>query len=343
LEKGLLIELLKILRSVRILSPTGYVLSRNKHQAVRESKYADDRFIGDSGLSLTDSLAQQLYHKHYCQPAPVLTAKPGSLEYGRSFILKLSDANTGGGTWDDGWVIRNIEKDNHVAISKDNLTIWVSHNQFSSRERSIKVGNKGYVRVGKEILGLYPGFYMALSDHRMNYRSKKHLVRIYWHIRAEGAVVLMNKLTSELNGEDVPFRFKILSRPSYFGRADAATLYVPKNYYKNSLALLANTHEKVKAFLDKSVPLFTKRLAYGIGLAEDPRDGESFGLNRCRLVAEALFRCYQKGIRSDQERLEEIARRFDEVGLNLDVPYLNPGSENSYALLNGESRHFGKK
>jgi hypothetical protein len=128
-----------------------------------------------------------------------------------------------------------------------------------------------------------------------------------------------------------------------FGRADAATLYISRGYYKKSLALLVDAHEEVKFFLDESVPLFSKRLANGIGLAEDPPNGESFGLNRCRLVAEALFRCYQKHHNSDQEKLAEIVHRFNEVGLNMNVPYLNPGSKDAYDLIDKEARHFAKK
>jgi hypothetical protein len=42
-------------------------------------------------------------------------------------------------------------------------------------------------------------------------------------------------------------------------------------------------------------PVFTKFLAPGLGLAEDPGQGDSFGQHRCRLLADAMILAYEQG------------------------------------------------
>ena len=68
----------------------------------------------------------------------------------------------------------------------------------------------------------------------------------------------------------------------------------------------------------------------GSGLAEDPGLRESFGQNRCRLVADAVIRAYEQGKKSLDERLQVVADRFAEANINLTEPFLSPGSKDDY-------------
>jgi len=74
------------------------------------------------------------------------------------------------------------------------------------------------------------------------------------------------------------------------------------------------------------VPLFTRRLRAGIGVAEDPGNGESFGMHRCRLAADAIVAAWWQGRADPEARFEAVEARFRLYGLTLDRPYLAPGS-----------------
>ena len=50
---------------------------------------------------------------------------------------------------------------------------------------------------------------------------------------SDGAIPLMNNLTTKLNKEKIPFQFKILNNANYFNRADAGVLYMNKKILKN--------------------------------------------------------------------------------------------------------------
>jgi hypothetical protein len=79
-----------------------------------------------------------------------------------------------------------------------------------------------------------------------------------------------------------------------------------------------------------TVPLFSKYLLPGLGFAEDPGNGESFGMNRCRLLAEAVCRAHASGEPSALARMAAVREVFGENGLALAAPYLNPGSRDDY-------------
>ena len=78
-----------------------------------------------------------------------------------------------------------------------------------------------------ELLGMSPGFYMALSNAEFPSKGSRGLVRFYWHVNADGAVQLMRLATTALNEAGLPFRLKALSEPSGYTRCDAAVLSRP--------------------------------------------------------------------------------------------------------------------
>ena len=72
--------------------------------------------------------------------------------------------------------------------------------------------------------------------------------------------------------------------------------------------------------------MFTKALQAGIGMAEEPGSGESFGMHRCRLVAEGIIDAWTTGSQTTEARLEAVEKRFAAGGFQLARPYLNGGS-----------------
>ena len=74
----------------------------------------------------------------------------------------------------------------------------------------------------------------------------------------------------------------------------------------------------------------TAALGPGVGLAEGPVEGDSFGKLRCGLIGEA-FRSVSATERDDAEAIEgAIGRAFESRGLDRDRPYLEPGARRDY-------------
>jgi hypothetical protein len=79
-------------------------------------------------------------------------------------------------------------------------------------------------------------------------------------------------------------------------------------------------------FLEPATPALTRRLAPGLAFAEDPGPDESYGAQRCRLLAEAAVTAHEHGILDPDGRLGVVRERFADVGASLDRPHLERGS-----------------
>jgi HopA1 effector protein family len=187
----------------------------------------------------------------------------------------------------------------------------------------------------KESRTLQPGFYFAFGEALTDQEDEFSVVRLYWNVRTSGAPELTGNLTRTLNRFAVPFRFKCLSMAALYGRSDAAVLYLAKRHYRIAAQLLAPIYPAVRPLLGAATPLFSKRLADGLALAENPKSGESFGMHRCRLVAEAICKAHARGVETAHGRLDEIAAHFAAAGLSLDRPFLNAGSVDRYEFAQG--------
>ncbi|HEX4611434.1 MAG TPA: T3SS effector HopA1 family protein, partial [Urbifossiella sp.] len=114
-----------------------------------------------------------------------------------------------------------------------------------------------------------------------------------------------------------------------YGRADAGVLYLERRHTDRLGTALADVHRTVAADLRPEVPLFTRALAPGLGVAEDPGGALSFGQHRCRLAARAAWAAFSRG---DADPAAVCAELLRAAGLDPDRPHLEPGSRDDYAL-----------
>lgn len=282
------------------------------------------------------NLKLRLYSSFYCRGLPV-PIEPGQARPPASitpFVEQLSAANVGQGYWKRSSDIRLLEG-NGAMVRLEGLDLFIPESALLSREAfgELEAGQSLQVKLPKEFLGMSPGFYMALSDRELTHESTDSLVRIYWHLLPEGAVPLMAGITTQLNRANLPFNFKVLNEPTQFKRCDAAVLYFRQQDYDAIAECLEQVYPSVAHALRARIPAFTKEIAGGVGLAEDPGDGESFGLHRCSILAHGLILAYEQGVKSLAHKLKVIEDRFQAEGITLEAPYLKGASKNLYSCL----------
>ncbi|GAC1349480.1 MAG: hypothetical protein NVSMB27_23020 [Ktedonobacteraceae bacterium] len=279
------------------------------------------------------NLQSQLYTDFYSPGLAMPTARETAVRpvTGMTpFVEALSAANVGNGYWEDGWEVRGVE-DGKVIVRREGLELWVRRQDCRvTQSDQIAPGMQLSLRFPKELSSISPGFYMALSDRALTGEDSRCVVRFYWNLSSEGAVRFMQTVTTMLNGADLPFKLKILNDPHQFTRCDAAVLYTRGSDYNAVSEMLATIYSVVASSLRQRTPAFTKQLAAGLGLAEDPGQAESFGEHRCRMLADGMIRAYEQGKKSLDERLQVVEDCFAEAGIRLDNPFLNPGSSDCY-------------
>lgn len=303
---------------------------------------ASNRFVvagemidAQAGVS---ALGRLIYARIYGAPSPSIGGRTSSMSprAGEALVRALSLANGGRGTWDVGFVVSAIDGE-LIVVERDGVKLWVTPEELRARGQP-RPGEPCRVRVGKELRALFPGFYTAIGDGdpRDETFASERAVRLYWHVTSEGAVPLMRELTAALNGAQIPFRFKILSDPGLYVRRDAGVLQWPKRCYHRALPLVARVHAAVRGWMRPEAPPFTKPLAHGLGFAEPPGTGESFGEHRSRVLAEGVLRAVERGAVSPEARCATVAEVLEERGVDPERPYLAIGSSDVGSSLGAE-------
>jgi HopA1 effector protein family len=258
------------------------------------------------------------------------------------FFDRLHDSNRGEGYFDPGWRIQNWVGEHTLSVKKGEISLHINPHLHLHPESLA-----GLQQVGEFIPDRYtvpvlmpknrimPGFYIAIGNEGIVSKADGVIVtRVYFHLTPDGSVAVMRELTEGLNRESLPFSFKVLYDRQEYGRYDSGVLYFAKDDYPAIKPLLEGIYDQTEEHFRPEVPLFTKKLAPGMGLAEEQIEslpgGESFGLNRALLIARGLVSAWEEGDESPQGRLDRIVAEFNARGISLATPYLNPGEEDIY-------------
>lgn len=277
-------------------------------------------------------LQSHLYNDFYIRGgvSDSVWSDPGSETDAVSFVETLSAANKGSGCHESGWEIQTVGKD-HLVVRRGNLALWVRPEDYTApTDRALEPGSYVLLHVPKELRGVSPGYYMALSNQEDVYDEEQALVRLYWNLSAKGAAVFIHEATRALNDAGLFFRLKTLNDPRSYNRCDAAVIYFRKLQHAAVMEKMGWVYPKVAAYLKPKTPMFTKAIAPGVGLAEDPGGNESFGQHRCGILADGMIRAYERGAESIGERLDIVTECYVSSGIQLNEPYLNPNSTDVY-------------
>ncbi|HEY9800741.1 MAG TPA: T3SS effector HopA1 family protein [Leptolyngbyaceae cyanobacterium] len=251
-----------------------------------------------------------------------------------AFYNRLHESNTTEGYFSSGWQVIKQETDGALAVQQGGLTLHINPEKHLQPDvPTPSIGDVVAIKMPKNLV--QNGFYMAVGNAGP-YKSED-IVRVYFNLTPAGAVAIMGSLTTQLNHILIPFKFKALYNPKDYGRYDSAVLYFNKNNYQAVHSVLKKVYIEHQSDFKAEVPLFTKELASGLAIAEEPKhkfaQKESFGTNRCQIIAKGLLEAWRKGDNSPSVRLAEIVQQFSLLKIELQRPYLNANSEDIYTVL----------
>ncbi|AFZ36755.1 hypothetical protein Sta7437_3248 [Stanieria cyanosphaera PCC 7437] len=284
---------------------------------------------------------QTLLHELYYRQSQVETLQPEKLEnqpikWTKSkFYQQLHAHNFGQGYFDPGWLVIDEEQNELLPVRKNDLTLHISPvRHLQPQDRQAKVGDLVAVKMPANLVE--PEFYIAVGDGGAinEQNSDRFIVNIYFHLTAQGAVPMMSSITKKLNQLKIPFNFKVLYDSDDYPREDAAILSIERQQYEIVRSILKDIYSANCAYFQPEIPLFTKLLAPGLSLAEEPTAKtsamENFGLHRFKPIAKGLITAWQQGDNLPQQKIELILEYFSEQQIDLKYPYLNANSEDVY-------------
>ena len=266
--------------------------------------------------------AQRIEDRRPAAQAAAFTPDP-------SFVVSLSANNRTQSRWEGGWSVYAVGPSGQVSLQKGDRQRFAMPGEFLSHGvpgMAPATGTVVSVFVPNESAAAQTGFFFVYGETLSDVWDEHNLLRFYFHVTPEVAPELLAYLTGALNRRLAPFKMKTLSEPGLYPRTDAMVLYLAKRYYDVAVRIVREMPYEIGRRLGSSTPLFTLPVQPGVGCAEDPNTGESFGMNRCRLTAEGIVDAWRKGKNATDDRLKAIAGRFSQEGFDLDRPHLNPGS-----------------
>lgn len=273
-------------------------------------------------------LAMTLYYDSYCAGLDGNTIPSEALSADIAFVEELSAANQTQHDWERGWQIVSGQAGGTIHVTKGGRFRTATRDEYegASDGRSAGADHLVSLKVVREQRDWLPMFYFAHSQTLPNQCEDRSNLRFYFHCSARSAIDVMRAVTSSLNRHGVPFRIKCLNHRQLYTRSDALVLYVEKRFAEFVARCLASLSQSGAFELSDKTPLFSKPLVCGIGFAEDPGDGQSFGQSRCRLLAEGLLDAHEAGCLHGPAVMPMIAASFRRVDLDLKTPHLNSGS-----------------
>jgi len=249
-------------------------------------------------------------------------------------LADLRSANAARARWQQGWQIRTVHESGWITAERDSLERTFAPGEYVTKEgpgMPLRVGGPAEVYFAVESVHMQPGFYFSFGETVGDEADNFSLLRFYWHLEPGGAPPLLNSVSTLLNRFQVPYRFKCLTNTAAYGRADSAVVYIPRRWYQMAARLLRDSRRSIAKHLRSDVPLFAKPLADGLGFAEDPGGGQSFGMHRCVALARAI--CGSAAAHEGALPAAEVERRLSEQGVSPSFPHLNPGSVDIYEFV----------
>lgn len=334
MEKQLAAQLKKIIGATQIVSPAEVSFAGTSFQCPPPPPVEPQNPQPQQNMTVAQ-LQAIFYERCYVQPFKEGTQsmETAQVTHNEPLVQLLSAANDTKDAWETGWQIAEMLPTGQIRASKNGRSKWVWAGEFVSSDVTglpPRVGTNVKIFFPRESTVMQPGFFFAYSQNFVDFTDDMNIFRFYWHVEEKGAPDLVRAISTNLNRFQVPYRFKVLNNIHAFNRSDAAVLFLNKKYYRIVMEMMPDIYKAVRAGLKPEIPLFSKQIAPGLGLAEDPGNGDSFGMSRCRMLADGLWNAYTLGRQSADERYDQVIKQFEQYGISMERPYLNSGSADLY-------------
>ena len=281
---------------------------------------------------LAEALMICVYEHGYTLPFPPPERESG--DETRNLGPVIAAANSTKPRSETGWVVTESWADGSVVATRNGRLRRLGPGQFMSVDGSypLATGSSLMVQLPAGSATRQPGFYYCFAEGFRDAHDQAPIVRLYFNLMEAGAAKFVAMATGALNRFEIPFELKVTTDSAQFARRDNAVLYLSQDLFNAAVLALAAVLPVLRDTLSPGTPLFTKELAPGVGLAEDPGHNDSFGSARSRLAAVAIADA-RDGERFCWSRFElRFAEAVRDAKLDMKALWLNPGSKDIYSF-----------
>lgn len=275
-------------------------------------------------------LGQRIYQRFYLNPGLVRGgyASADDRNLRDIFAREIAQRIPYERVWSYGW--RRDEaaegsEDLVTIVRRDGTRTRVSPTQFDAVLERAELNNT--------ISTSQPGWVYVLGRDQAEDKWGR-IVRVYWNLSAAGVMALAYHTSREFEQSGLPFRLKVIEDPDQCWRADAGVMYLDANRWPEYARRIRSIYSNVEPWLRAQTPLFARRVARGLALAEDPGNGQSYGIHRSMLLAEALYHAFESGATDEGARADSVVEFLVSARYAPHRFHLNPGTLEDFILPN---------
>jgi HopA1 effector protein family len=289
-----------------------------KYLTTQVQNYLHDIYFTHSLRSLAElEIANQ-------QPAAIKNNLFNGIDV--DFCQSLSRANPSHGYSDPDWQVVAETPERELIVVKDGLHLHVDRKQHLAKEyRKAAIGDTIPIYLPHNLADRET--YIAVGNYGTPNRAES--VQLYFNFTPAAALDTLPQISHSLNKLGIPFQFAILHDSALFYRYDAGTLWLPQAGYLAAQQHLSQIYRSHQAEFSAQVPLFTKPLAPGLGLAEVPATA-SFGMQRCEIITAALVTTLDRDRLSTTDKLDLVYQALTQQGIDWRQPHLNSIDSDPY-------------
>lgn len=253
--------------------------------------------------------------------------------YETKFYYQLTQHNHGRGYSDSGWLVIGKTED-LWQVSKNALTLNIDpQKDLSIPTTKLQIGQTVAIKMPPSLCDR--GLYIAVGDAGSPNNSipQNPVIQLYFNVASQTALLLLDKLTQQLNDLLVPFEFKIAYNELYFTKIDAAILEFSSEHWHEIQPVIKNVYLENQGGFQIGIPFFCKRLYSGLGLSEKPlvfdKQAKNIGQYYCGVIAELIVNLWKndKNINKTYIFSQKLIEK-----INLNFIYLNLKSRDIYQI-----------
>jgi hypothetical protein len=291
-----------------------------------------DRHPGADATGLAEVLYTDWYLGLPGAPPDEPPAAPEPVDI--ALVDLLRDAHVDAGRFEPGWTVEGVSSQGRVAVVRDGRQRILARVDVLPSVRAClppRPGETVRAVARRDALDEATAFWFTYGgDWDEAAELPPELVRVYWHVRRRAVPELVGVLTEHLAEARVPYSLKVAVADPDVERPDRAVLYLTRDAYAAAAPAIRRAHGAVTSCLLPGVPRLTRHLAPGLAVADDPGTGESFGQQRCGLVAEALRGERANMTANADERAAVVVEHLAATGHDPARPYLRVGSDEDH-------------
>ncbi|MHB8879175.1 MAG: T3SS effector HopA1 family protein [Myxococcaceae bacterium] len=268
------------------------------------------------------ALRDHVYARYFCRWSPVAALRTRYSDRASgdpAFVAALLLASHRATCWEPGWKVVKAEG-GWAFVSNGRLNLFIG-DRGGLQPADAVVGAPVRVRMPCVRENLSPGFFYLVGRAGPIDRGAACL-KLYLNLAPAGAAPLIEALSRGPRLEKLRFEAKVANAPGAYCRVDTALVYVEPESYPGLVSFLRAQRRAHPSWWRDETPLFTRALGPGLAVAElaPGHTRESFGQQRCRLMAEEVLRALEIGESSAERWLSFVAARFGREGIELDAP-----------------------